>query len=136
MIAWPRCCPSAWNQLERRVGEDRVVPPGGEQLVLPGTGLVVQVPDPADDQPRGDGLAFGRREGCVPGLGDLSVGDPAIQPVVPDGARVLDGGPGVFADGGDGGADAAVRGGTGPPSDIDHTAAVGVSGDETELCLQ
>src|ERR1019366_4657487 len=89
MIAWPRCCPSAWNQLERRVGEDRVVPPGGEQLVLPGTGLVVQVPDPADDQPRGDGLAFGRREGCVPGLGDLSVGDPAIQPVVPDGARVL-----------------------------------------------
>ena len=37
------------DQLERRVGEHRVVAPEGEQLVLPGTGLVVQVPDPADD---------------------------------------------------------------------------------------
>ena len=69
--------PFGLDQLERRVGEDRVVAPDGEQLVLPGTGLVVQVPDPADDQPRGDGLALLRREGRVLGLGDLSVGDPA-----------------------------------------------------------
>ena len=46
---------------------------------MPGTGLLVQVPDPADDQPGGDGLALLRREGCVLGLGDLGVRDPAVQ---------------------------------------------------------
>ena len=54
--------PLGLDQLERGVGEDGVVAPGGEQLVLPGGGLLVQVADPADDQPRGDGLAFLRRE--------------------------------------------------------------------------
>jgi hypothetical protein len=34
------------DELERRVGEDRVVTPGREQLVLPG-GFLVQVADPA-----------------------------------------------------------------------------------------
>ena len=99
------------DQLERRVGEDRVVAPDGEQLVLPGAGLAVQVPDPADDQPRGDGLALLRREGRVLGLGDLGVGDPAVQLVVPDRVRVPDGGPGVLADGGDRGADAGCSSG-------------------------
>ena len=45
--------PLGLDQLERGVGEDRVVAPGGEQLVLPGSCLLVQVADPADDQPRG-----------------------------------------------------------------------------------
>ena len=35
----------------RRVGEDRVVPPGGEQLALARGGLAVEVLDPADDEP-------------------------------------------------------------------------------------
>jgi hypothetical protein len=76
------------DQLERRVGEDRVVTPDGEQLVLPGGSFLVQVADPADDQPRGDGLSLLRRKGRVLGLGDLRVGDPAVQLVVPDRARV------------------------------------------------
>ncbi len=42
------------DQLERRVSEDRVVTPDGEQLVLPVRCLLVQVADPADDQPGGD----------------------------------------------------------------------------------
>ena len=68
--------PLGLDQLERRVGEDRVVAPDGEQLVLPGRGLLVQVADPADDQPGGDGLALLRRERRVLRLGDLGVGDP------------------------------------------------------------
>ncbi len=39
--AWPRCWPTGLDQLERGVGEHGVVPPGGEQLVLPGGGLPV-----------------------------------------------------------------------------------------------
>jgi hypothetical protein len=97
------------DQLERRVGEHRVVTPDREQFVLSVRGLLVQVADAADDQPRGDGLAFLRRERRVFGLGDLGVGDPGIQLVVPDRARVADRRPGVFGDGGDRGADAAVH---------------------------
>jgi hypothetical protein len=44
--------------LERRVGEDGVVAPAGEQLVLAGGGLAVEVADAADDQPGGDRLAL------------------------------------------------------------------------------
>jgi len=39
------------DQLEWRAGEDGVVAPEAEQLVLAGGCFVVQVPDPADDQP-------------------------------------------------------------------------------------
>jgi hypothetical protein len=46
------------DQLERGIGEDGVVAPDGEQLILPGSGLLIQVADPADDQPGGDGLAL------------------------------------------------------------------------------
>ena len=46
----------------------------------------------------------------------ISASDPGAELVVPDGAGVLDGGPGVFADGGDRGADAGVhRDGDGEP---------------------
>jgi hypothetical protein len=86
--------PLGLDQFERGIGEHRVVAPGGEQLVLPLRGLLVQVADPADDQPRGDGLALLRRERRVPDLGDLGVGDPGAQLIVPDGVRVFDGGPG------------------------------------------
>ena len=65
------------DELERRVGEDCVVPPDGEQFVLPVCGLLVEVTDPADDQPGGDRLAFLRRKGRVRDFGDLGVGDPA-----------------------------------------------------------
>jgi hypothetical protein len=41
------------EHLERGVGEDGVVAPDGEQLVLAFAGLAVEVFDPADDQPSG-----------------------------------------------------------------------------------
>ena len=53
--------PLGLDQLERGIGEHGVVAPGGEQLVLPGSCLLVQVADPADDQPGGDGLGLLRR---------------------------------------------------------------------------
>src|SRR5439155_6938129 len=43
---------------EWRVGEDGVVAPGGEQFALARSGLAVEVFDPADDQPGGDGLVL------------------------------------------------------------------------------
>ena len=94
--------PLGLDQLERGVGEDGVVAPGGEQLALPGCGLGL-VADPADDQPRGDlqFLVLLGGESRVAGLGDLGVGDPAAEQIVPDGLRVLDGGPGVLRDRGD-----------------------------------
>ena len=70
------------------VGEDGVVAPGGEQLALPGRGAVL-VADAADDEPGGDVQGFvlrGKRG--VAGLGDLGVGGPAPQLVVPDGLRL------------------------------------------------
>ena len=50
--------PLSLDELEGRVGEDGMVAPDGEQLVLPLSSLLVQVADPADDQPGGDGLPF------------------------------------------------------------------------------
>ena len=101
--------PLRLDELEGGIGEHGVVPPDGKQLVLPVRGLLIEVADPADDQPRGDGLAFLRRERGVSGLG---VGDPGLQLVVPDRARVFDAGPGVVGDGGDRGADAGVHRGS------------------------
>jgi hypothetical protein len=102
----------------RAVGEDGVVAPGGEQLALARRGLSL-VADAADDQPGGDvqGLLL-RGEGGVAGLGDLGVGGPAAQLVVPDGLRVGDSGPVVFGDardrGPDGGGDRGRDGEPGP----------------------
>ena len=72
------------DELERAVGEDGVVAPGGEQLALAGCGLGVLVADPADDEPAGDAqfLLLGG-ESRVLGLGDLGVGGPAAQLVIP-----------------------------------------------------
>jgi len=42
--------PFGLDQLERGVGEDGVVAPDGEQLVLALGGLLVEVADPADDE--------------------------------------------------------------------------------------
>ena len=95
---------------ERRVGEHRVVAPGGKQLALASGALLVQVPDPPDDQPRGDRLAFPARERRVRDLGDLGVGDPGAQLVVPDHARGADRGPGVLRNSGDRGPDAGFTG--------------------------
>ena len=50
------------DELERRVGEDGVIPVDGEQLILPGGCFLVQVADPADDQPGSNRLAFLARE--------------------------------------------------------------------------
>src|SRR5271165_5571378 len=81
--------PLSLDELEGRVGEYGMVAPDGEQLVLPLSSLLVQVADPADDQPGGDGLAFLRRERRVLDLGGLGIGGPGIQLIVPDSARVL-----------------------------------------------
>jgi hypothetical protein len=64
----------ALEQGERGVGEHRVVAPGGKQLVLARRGLPVEVLDPADDQPGGDGPPLLPGERGVPGLGDPGVG--------------------------------------------------------------
>jgi hypothetical protein len=52
------------DHLERAVGEHRVVTPGGEQLLLPGSRVAAQVADAADDQPavRGTGARPGPGE--------------------------------------------------------------------------
>jgi hypothetical protein len=73
------------NELERRVGEDGVIAPGGEQLALT---LRAEVLNAADDQPGSDvqGLVL-RGEGGTLRPGDLGVGDPAAELVVPDGLR-------------------------------------------------
>ena len=62
------------EQGERRVGEDGVVAPGGEQLTLSGRLPGVEVLDAADDEPGGDRLALAGGEGGVFGLGGLGVG--------------------------------------------------------------
>ncbi len=131
MTAWPRCSSSAWTSPERGVGEDGVVAPGGEELALARCRLSL-VADAADDQPGGDvQFLLLRGEGCVSGPGDRGVGDPAVQLVVPDGLRVLDGSPGVVGDGGDRGLDGGGdRGGDGEPGSAaadrgDHGGVVG-----------
>ena len=97
------------DQLERGVGEDGVVAEDGEQLVLARGGLLVQVADPADDQPGGDRLPLLRGERRVRRLGDLGVGDPGAQLVIPDRPGILDGRPGVLGDGRDRGLDLGVH---------------------------
>lgn len=66
-----------------------MVAPGGEQL--PGPVRPSFVADATDDEPGGDvqGLLLGG-EGGVARLGDLGVGGPAAELVVPDGLLVLD----------------------------------------------
>ena len=60
------------DQFERRVRENGVVAPDGEQLVLAFGCFLVAGADAADDQPRGDLLAFLlRRERRVLDFGDL-----------------------------------------------------------------
>ena len=86
------------DQLERGVSEQRVVAPEGEQLALARGGPLVQVPDPADDQPGGDRLPLLRRERRVLRLGDPGVGDPGAQLVIPDRPGILDGRPGILGE--------------------------------------
>ena len=99
MMAWSRWCSSAWIVCERAVGEHGVVAPGREQLGLPVSGFGVHVADPADDQPggeRGRGLAPAAVDGerGVFHLGDLGVGDPAAQLVIPQRPGIGDRRPG------------------------------------------
>jgi hypothetical protein len=75
------------DQGERGVGEHGVVAPDGEQLVLAPGGRRVEVFDPADDQPSGDGLPLLRGERGIADLGDLGVEDPAAQLVTSQTAR-------------------------------------------------
>jgi len=72
------------GSLERRVGEDGMVAPGGEQLALPLRGLLVLVADAPDDEAGGDLLVLLRGERGVLRLGDLGIGDPGLQLVIPD----------------------------------------------------
>ncbi len=65
------------DSLERRVGEDDVVAPGGEQLALPGSRFAAEVLHAADDRPAGHCLPLGGGEGRVFRLRDLGVRDPA-----------------------------------------------------------
>src|SRR6516225_1195538 len=86
-MAWSRCCPSAWTSSN------------GESV-----------------NTAWYRLALVRRERRVLCFGDLGVGDPGLQLVVPDRARVPDRRPGILADRGNRGADARVHGhGDGEP---------------------
>src|SRR5581483_8750922 len=78
------------EQGERGVGEHRVIAPHREQLALPDGGLLVRVADPADDQPGGDLLRLLPGERGVLDLGDLGVGDPAAELVIPDRPGIAD----------------------------------------------
>src|SRR4030095_7630569 len=80
-----------------RVGEHRVVAVIGDQLTLAGDLLGVVAPDPAHDQPGGD-LVTGAVERDVHRFGDLRRGDPSSLILVPDGLRIADIDPLVFAD--------------------------------------
>jgi hypothetical protein len=51
--------------------------------------LAVEVFDPADDQPGGDGLPLLRGERGIGDLGDLGIRDPAAQLIIPDRAGYL-----------------------------------------------
>jgi hypothetical protein len=61
------------DRLERGVGENGGIAPGGKQLAL---ALGAAVADAADDQPGGDRLSFARGERGARGLGDFGVGNP------------------------------------------------------------
>jgi hypothetical protein len=82
------------DQFERRIGQHGVAAVGREQLALAGGGLGVQVADPADDQPGGDGPVRIVRERGAGGFGDLRVRDPGRQLVVSDRAHGPAGGSG------------------------------------------
>lgn len=61
-----------------------MVTPGGKHLALPVSGLLVQVPDPADYQSRGDGLAFFAANALYRTSPTWAPGDPGTQLVIPD----------------------------------------------------
>ena len=86
--------PLGLDQLERGVGEDRVVAPDGEQLVLPGGPPALFRSRTRRTISRAvTAWPFFDANAVSEDFGDLGVGDPGIQPVVPDRARVADRGP-------------------------------------------
>jgi hypothetical protein len=98
------------GELERAVGEHRVVPVGGEQLALAlGGGFGGEPADPAHDQPPVAAVGAAGGERGVGHLSDLGVGDPLAGLVVVDRVRVLDRHPGALVDGGEGAADLGVH---------------------------
>ena len=110
MIAWPRWVLSAVTVSSVGGGEERVEAPGVEQGLLPVARCGVEVGDAAHHQPALDllgGLAGAERGESD--LGDLGAGDPLLGGFVVDGVGVLDRGPGVVVDVGDGGLDFRVQ---------------------------
>ena len=81
------------DHLERRVGEQGVVAPDREHLVLAVGGFAVEVLHAADYQPGGDRLAFLRGERRVGHFGDLGAGDQPVVVLISDRPRVADGSP-------------------------------------------
>src|SRR3982750_1690032 len=101
--------------------------PGVEQRLLARAALGVQLGDAADDEAAGDllGLLL-RDEGGEGNLGDLGLGDPGAGGLVVDRVGVLDRGPRVLGDAGDGAFDRRVH----PHGDRDIGAGLQHRGDQ------
>lgn len=88
--------------VQRGVGDEGVVPVGGEQLVLTGLSSGVEAADPAHHQSAGHALVLGAgSERGEFGLGDFGVGYPPADLLIEDGVRVLDRLPRGVVDAGD-----------------------------------
>ena len=91
-------------------GEERVESPGIEQAPLPVRGFRVQIGDATHYEPARHLLVLLLRGECGEvDLGDFGAGDPSFGVFVVDRVGVVDRGPGVVGDGGDGAFDRRVQ---------------------------
>jgi len=106
--AWPRCCSSACSMVNGESVKTAWYRQAVTSSPWPVAASRLRSLDPADDEPGGDGLPLLGGERGVGHFGDLGVGDPAAQLVIPDGPGIADRDPGVLGKAGDRRADLGV----------------------------